>query len=98
MEYASSFTPMYRNERVALDRYVVQAPHAVGEQIVMAAGLLAHTFEGLDEAQWARPLMYGFPDPARRDVEWVAHLVLHEMTHHLVDMDRLLRDAAMVEP
>jgi hypothetical protein len=59
-------------------------------QIVMAADLLAHAFDGLDDAQWIRPLVYGFPDPARRDVEWMAHHTVHELQHHLMDIDRIL--------
>jgi DinB superfamily len=94
VEDAPSFTPMYRDERVTLDRYVVQAPHVVGEQIVMAAGLFSHALDGLNEAQWRRSLMYGFPDPARRDVEWLADLVLHEVRHHVVDVDRILGESA----
>ena len=42
------------------------------------------------EAQWARPLIYNFPRPARRDVEWMAHHAVHEMVHHLGDVDRIL--------
>jgi hypothetical protein len=52
--------------------------------------LLAHAFDGLSEVQWARPLIYNFPGPARRDVEWVAHHTVHEMIHHLGDIDRIL--------
>lgn len=92
VEDEPSFKPMYRNERVAFDRYDTQTPGVVGEQIAMAADLLCRGFDGLDEAQWGRPLIYGFPDPARRDVEWVAHHTLHELVHHLADIDRILRD------
>lgn len=90
VEDEPSFKPMYRNERVAFDRYDAQAPDVVARQIVMAADLLAHAFDGLDDAQWIRPLVYGFPDPARRDVEWMAHHTLHELQHHLMDIDRIL--------
>jgi S-DNA-T family DNA segregation ATPase FtsK/SpoIIIE len=90
VEDAPSFKPMYREERVEFDRYNAQAPGVVADQIVMAADLLSHAFDGLDEAQWARPLIYGFPDPSRRDVEWVAHHSLHEMVHHQTDIAHLL--------
>jgi hypothetical protein len=90
VEDEPSFKPMYRNERVAFDRYDAQAPDVVARQIVMAADLLAHAFDGLDDAQWIRPLVYGFPDPARRDVEWIAHHTVHELQHHLMDIDRIL--------
>jgi hypothetical protein len=90
VEDEPSFKPMYREERVSFDRYQEQDPAEVAEQLTMATALLAHAFAGLTEEQWGRPLMYGFPGPSRRDVEWVAHHTLHEMTHHLADIDRLL--------
>jgi S-DNA-T family DNA segregation ATPase FtsK/SpoIIIE len=90
VEDEPSFKPMYREERVAFDRYSAQSPTAVASQIVMGADLLAHAFDGLSEDQWARPLLYNFPGPARRDVEWVAHHTVHEMIHHLADIDRIL--------
>jgi S-DNA-T family DNA segregation ATPase FtsK/SpoIIIE len=90
VEHEPSFKPMYRNERVAFDRYDTQAPTTVADQTAMAADLLAGALDGLDDLQWARPLVYGFPEPSRRDVEWVAHHSLHEVVHHLADIDRLL--------
>jgi hypothetical protein len=81
---------MYREQRVAFDRYAGQSSAAVAGQIVMAADMLAHAFDGLSADQWARPLIYNFPAPSRRDVEWVAHHTVHEMTHHLADIDRIL--------
>jgi hypothetical protein len=90
VEDEPSFKPMYRNERVAFDRYDAQAPDVVARQIVMAADLLSHAFDGLDDAQWIRPVVYGFPEPARRDVEWMAHHTVHELQHHLMDIDRIL--------
>jgi hypothetical protein len=90
VEDEPSFKPMYRDERVAFDRYSTQAPAAVADQIAMAADLLANAFAGLDDAQWSRSLVYGHPVPARRDVEWVAHHTLHELRHHLGDIDGML--------
>ena len=89
VEDEPSFKPMYRNERVVFDRYDSQTLATVGNEIAMAAELLGRAFEGFDDLQWTRPLVYGFPDPARRDVEWVAHHTLHEAVHHLADIDRL---------
>jgi hypothetical protein len=92
VEGEQSFKPMYRNERVAFDRYDTQTPSVVADQIAMAADLLPRAFDGLDDAQWARPLIYGFPEPARRDVEWVAHHTLHELVHHRFDIARIVGD------
>ena len=90
VEDEPSFKPMYREERVAFDRYSAQSPTAVAGQIVMGADLLAHAFDGLSEDQWVRTLHCNLPGPARRDVEWVAHHTVHEMIHHLTDIDRIL--------
>jgi DinB superfamily len=90
VEDEPSFKPMYRDQRVAFDRYDTQAPAAVAQQVKMAADLLANGFAGLEDGQWSRTLMYGYPDPARRDVEWMAHHALHELIHHLADIDGMV--------
>jgi len=90
VEDEPSFKPMYRDQRVAFDRYAMQSPAAVAGQVVMGADMLAHAFGGLRESQWSRPLIYNFPGPSRRDVEWMAHHTVHEMVHHLGDVDRIL--------
>jgi hypothetical protein len=89
VEEEPSFKPMYREERVAFDRYGGQQPAAVVAQVAMAAELMGNALDGLDDAQWGRSLIYGFPGPTRRDVEWVAQHTLHEMVHHLGDIDRI---------
>ena len=90
VEDEPSFKPMYRDQRVVFDRYNMQMPDVVAGQGTMAADLLAHAFAGLEEAQWSRPLVYGYPDPSRRDVEWMAHHTLHELVHHLADIDGMV--------
>jgi hypothetical protein len=85
-----SFQPMYREQRVVFDRYAEQDPARVADQLVMAADMLAHLFDGLDASQWERPLLYNYPTPSRHDVEWLGHHSLHEMVHHLADIDRIL--------
>ncbi len=90
VEDEPSFKPMYREQRVGFDRYNQQPTAAVAAQLVMATALAAHAFSGLEGEQWDRPLIYGFPEPTRRDIEWVGHHTLHEMTHHLADIDRIL--------
>jgi hypothetical protein len=90
VEDEPSFKPMYREQRVAFDRYDDQAPEAVAEQLVMGVELFAHALEGLAEDQWPRPLLYGFPGPMRVTVEWMSHHTLHEVVHHRADVERLI--------
>ena len=65
-------------------------PEVVADQLSVGIELFAHALEGLDAEQWLRPLVYGFPDPTVRTVEWMAHHTLHEVVHHLADMERLV--------
>jgi hypothetical protein len=68
-------------------RYAVD----VERQLADAAGMLAFVFEGLDEAQWAKRRIYGYPTPAERTLSWVAQQTLHELDHHLGDLQGVAR-------
>src|SRR4029453_16194620 len=46
--------------------------------------------DGLEDRGWARTGVYNFPETAVRDVDWIARHTLHEVTHHLMDVDRAL--------
>jgi hypothetical protein len=92
VEEEPSFKPMYREQRVAFDRYNEQAPEVVSAQLLMAAAMLAHSFDGLADDQWDRPLIYGFPESSRQTVEWVGHHTLHELVHHQADIAGILAD------
>jgi DNA segregation ATPase FtsK/SpoIIIE, S-DNA-T family len=87
---APSFAPMYRDERVGLARYNDDDPAVVAAELVMAADLFARLLERLDADQLARPCIYNYPEPARRDVGWVGRHTLHEVIHHLADVRRVL--------
>jgi hypothetical protein len=90
VEAEPSFKPMYRDQRVEFDRYDQQDPAYVAAELVMAARLFANALSGLSDEQWNRSLVYGFPEPSVRDLEWVAHHTLHEAVHHLMDIDGIL--------
>jgi S-DNA-T family DNA segregation ATPase FtsK/SpoIIIE len=91
VEDEPSFKPMYREQRVGFDRYGEQNLDQVRDQVIMAAALFAHAYDALSDEQWSRTLMYGFPGPTCRDVEWVGHHSLHEVVHHAHDIDRIVR-------
>lgn len=86
-----AFTPMGRDERVEHDRYAEQSPIDVARQIADAAAMLAFVFESLDDEQWARRCIYGYPTPAERTLSWVAQHTIHEADHHLLDLEASLR-------
>jgi len=81
---------MNRDERVALCRYDAHALPDVLGQLAMAAELCATVFDGLDEAAWARRLVYPWPEATGRDVAWVGRHTVHEGEHHLMDVGRVL--------
>jgi hypothetical protein len=85
-----AFVPMGREELVVTRRYDEQPPAAVAEELTRAAGALAARLEQLDGAGWARTGIYNFPEPRPRTVEWIGRHTVHEVRHHLLDVDRLL--------
>jgi DinB superfamily len=85
---------MNRDERVAVCRYDAQSVPDVLDQLAMAAELCALVFEGLDQAAWARRLVYPWPAPTERDVAWVGRHTVHEGEHHLMDVRRVLAAAS----
>jgi hypothetical protein len=80
------FTPMGREERVVNDRYNEQDPATVAIEITRAADELLAGFERLDDAGWARTGIYNYPEPAPRDIDWMAAHTVHELYHHRLDI------------
>jgi hypothetical protein len=89
-EHEPIFVPMDRDELAVDERYNEQDPSVVAAELAAAAEALATQLEDLDEAGWARTGVYAYPDRARRDVDWIARHSLHELHHHLADVDRVL--------
>jgi DNA-binding helix-hairpin-helix protein with protein kinase domain len=53
----------------------------------MFTGLLGR----LDEQSWQRTMIYGYPLRASRSLAWVAMHTLHEVVHHLGDVQRQIQ-------
>ena len=85
------FAPMYRDDRVVLAGYARQAPSDVVLQLSVAAELFATVFDGLSNAQLARPCIYNYPDRSQRDVAWLGRHSVHELVHHLADVNDVVR-------
>jgi hypothetical protein len=79
---------MGRDERVAADGYIDQRPVDVARQIGDAALLFTGVLARLDEQSWQRTMIYGYPQRASRSLAWVAMHTLHEVVHHLGDVQR----------
>jgi hypothetical protein len=80
--------PMGRDERAEHDGYAGQNPDDVARQLQDAALLLGNVLDRLDESSWARTIIYNFPTPWERSLRWVAVHTVHEVQHHLQDVQR----------
>lgn len=85
--------PMGREEHVDLHGYNDEEPTAVADQLVATAVRLADDLAGLDGAGQQRAGVHGWSEEAERTLEWVACHTLHEMKHHLRDIESLLAAA-----
>ncbi|MET0160458.1 MAG: DinB family protein, partial [Acidimicrobiales bacterium] len=63
----------------------------VALRLTQAAGALATLLAALDDTGWARTATYNYPEPALRDVDWIARHTVHELHHHLTDVHRVLK-------
>lgn len=88
---APTFEPMGREERVVEWRYNEQEPSVVGRAIRQGSADLATVLDSLDDRGWARIGIYNWPTRQERDVLWIARHTVHEMAHHLVDVNRSLQ-------
>jgi DNA segregation ATPase FtsK/SpoIIIE, S-DNA-T family len=87
--------PMYGTPRIDLGLYAADTPDVVADELAIVADLFARTFDALGPEQLARPIFYGWPEPATRSLLWVAAQTVHEAEHHLADVieDRRLLTA-----
>lgn len=83
-----SCPPMGRDQRVELDGYADQDPAAVARQLGDAAAMFANVLDRLDGPEWRRTVVYTYPTKQLRTLAWVAVHTLHEVGHHLQDVQR----------
>jgi len=82
--------PMARDERVQWGEYADCTAEQLCAEVALVAQWLAHTLELLDDEDWSRTLVYSYPQPAERSLEWLATHTVHELVHHRQDVERLL--------
>ena len=80
-------TPMGRDERAGLDGYAGQDPADVARQLYDAAHLFANDLDRLSGGDWDRTIIYTYPHRAERPLRWLAIHTVHELRHHLRDVD-----------
>jgi hypothetical protein len=90
VEDEPEFVPMGRDQLAVDQRYDEQDPATVAGELVAATEALVELLASLDEAGWARGGLYSYPARAVRDVDWIGRHTVHELGHHLGDVDRVL--------
>ena len=85
------FTPMYRDERVDLGMYGRDDPVAVAAELELAGALLTRMIAALSPEQLDRTCQYGYPGPSTRTLRWMAAQAVHEVEHHLGDVEENLK-------
>lgn len=91
VEEHPDFKPLYRDERISLGLYRTDTVPAVAEELGSAAAMFARLFDAIDPEQLSRSVQYGFPSPADRTLLWMGQQVVHEIEHHLGDIQENLR-------
>ena len=81
---------MGRDERVDHDGYAEQEPEDVGRQLTDAAQMFSNVLDRLGTSDWTRSVIYNYPEPHERSLQWVAVHTVHEVHHHLLDIRRQL--------
>ena len=56
----------------------------------MAAALLVRMVAALSPEQLERTCQYGYPGPSTRTLRWMAAQAVHEVEHHLGDVEENL--------
>ncbi len=84
------FTPMYRDERVDLGMYGREDPEELATELEVAAALLVRMVAALSPEQLERTCQYGYPGPSTRTLRWMAAQAVHEVEHHLGDVEENL--------
>ena len=77
---------MHGTPRVELGLYALDDAATTAADLRFAGGLFARTWSALPTDLVDRPIVYGWPVVATRDLRWVAAQALHECEHHLADV------------
>lgn len=83
--------PMHGSLRIEKGMYRVDDPGDIAEDLIVASRLFDRTLGVITASEGERPIFYGWPRPATRTLRWVAAQALHEVEHHLADVQRLVR-------
>ena len=71
--------------------YGGEDPAALATELEVAAALLARMLEALSPEQLELTCQYGYPGPSTRTLRWMAAQAVHEVEHHLGDVEENLK-------
>lgn len=80
---------MYGSLRIEKGMYRPDDPGDIAEDLAVASRLFSRTLGVIATSEGERPIFYGWPRPATRTLRWVAAQALHEVEHHLADVQQL---------
>ena len=84
---------LFGTPRIELGLYQGDAPALVAQELTTAAALFARTWDRIPTNLRTRTMVYGYPRLADRSLTWVAAQALHEVEHHLADVQAGLGDS-----
>ena len=76
---------MHVDARVDLGLYRNDTAASLADELGVAGSLFTRTFDALPDGFDERPIFYGWPTAATRNLRWVAAQAVHECEHHLAD-------------
>jgi hypothetical protein len=83
--------PIYRDERVSLGFYKLDASSDVAHELTAMSNLFIRTFESLPAGFEEREFIYSPVTPNAVTISWACAQALHEAEHHLGDVQENLR-------
>lgn len=78
---------LFGTPRIELGLYKDDSPGVVAQELMVAASLFVRTWERIPAGFRDRTMVYGYPRLADRSLCWVAAQALHEVEHHLADVE-----------
>ena len=84
------FKSLWRDERVDLGLYRTDTSAEVVKELEAASAMFLRLFAAIDPASLDREVQYGYPNPTTRTLQWMGQQAVHEVEHHLGDIQENL--------
>ena len=87
----ATLLPMLTDDLAVAERYAHQDLDTVLSDLISSGHRLIHLIDSLRDEQHERPVEFPKLTPSRRTIGWIARHAVHEVGHHLGDIQRGLR-------